>query len=141
MVHNVNASLVILTYKGKFLLALRDDKPDIISPNCWCFIGGTKEETETFEETCRREVEEEIGIKINQLTFLKIIKYEDRRKYFYHSNLTEQQVKDIVLHEGQKYDFFTIGEIKNLALARSTKLFVDQNEDILSEVEKRSAQM
>lgn len=122
---NKEASLVILTYKGRILLILRDNNPEVVSPNHWAVPGGVKEINETFEQTALREIKEELNIDLKNLKFLVELKYLDRFKKLYFSTLSEAQVKEIILYEGQKFDFFTPEEASHLLLARSTKLFFD----------------
>ena len=45
----------------KFLLQLRDNKPNIPYPNTWAFFGGGVEEGEKHEEALKRELKEELG--------------------------------------------------------------------------------
>src|SRR6266508_2926722 len=45
---------------GAILLMLRDDRPDIGSPNRWSTLGGHLEAGETPLQAARREVEEEV---------------------------------------------------------------------------------
>ncbi|HLL60920.1 MAG TPA: NUDIX domain-containing protein [Candidatus Nitrosocosmicus sp.] len=128
---NYNASLILLIHNDKVLLILRDKDPVINSPNCWCFPGGIKEENETFAEACKREVKEELGLTLQKVDFIKTILYEDRCKYYYVAKISDFEKLKIKLNEGQRYDFFTIDEIEELPLARSTKLFITECRDLL----------
>jgi 8-oxo-dGTP diphosphatase len=67
-------------YKDSILLFHRDDKPSIPFPDHWDIIGGVvdtivdpktgESREETFEETLRREMVEEIGINPSNLKFI-----------------------------------------------------------------------
>jgi len=59
----------VLLLDGKFVLQLRDDKPDIAAAGLWGTFGGAIEEGETPEEAIVREVEEELCIR-PEFTFL-----------------------------------------------------------------------
>jgi len=131
MSNTVDASLIILTHKRKLLLVLRDNKPTITSPNCWSFIGGTKDAGESFEDATKRETAEEIGIILRNIVYLKTLLYEDRRKYIYHAELTDEQVKTINLTEGQRYNFFTSEDTKKVDLAYSTSMFLSEYGDLI----------
>ena len=72
---------------NKFLLVLRDNKPDIIQPNTWGLIGGGIDEGETPEQTAFRELNEELHLKPKKLFFLEkyVLKnpYEKLLAYLY----------------------------------------------------------
>jgi 8-oxo-dGTP pyrophosphatase MutT (NUDIX family) len=130
----IDASVIILTYQGKILSMLRDDIPTIIDPNMWCFIGGRKEENETFEQAAIRETKEETNIDVKNLTLLAKVTYNDRLKYYYHASLTEKDVQNIVRGEGQKLEFLTMKELEQLPITKSTQLFFDQYRDVLERI-------
>lgn len=63
------ASGPVIIEEGKVLLN-KEQKPDHITP--WMFPGGEVEEFDkTLEEACQREVEEEMGIKVEIIGALK----------------------------------------------------------------------
>lgn len=104
---------------GKYLFVLRDDKPDILSPNCWGLIGGGIEQGEEPIETLEREVKEEIGIKLYNIQKIGVIEVplklqEETRIVRGHIFLgyTDSEIKDIKLEEGQKVEYFTLDEIQ-----------------------------
>ena len=55
---------------GRYLLQLRDDKPGISAPGVWALFGGQVEPSETAERAVRREVEEELGLRLGRVEFL-----------------------------------------------------------------------
>jgi len=55
---------VILHREGRVLLQHRDDKPEIRWPGAWAIFGGHVEEGEAPEEAARREIEEELGLRL-----------------------------------------------------------------------------
>lgn len=118
----------LVIYKGKFLLILRDNKPDIPFPNTWEYIGGAKEEYETLEKAGLREIEEEIGVRPKNYTFLGIDNYHNRQAGRFIAILTNEEYQQLRLStEGQKYDFFTLDETLKLNMAPSLKIFIKRN--------------
>lgn len=63
-------SIILENAEGEVLLLLRENKSAITRPNHWTLIGGKVNHGETPEMTARRELEQEIGLKI-QLSFWK----------------------------------------------------------------------
>jgi 8-oxo-dGTP diphosphatase len=55
---------VILEWEGRVLLQHRDDLPHIAHPGHWAFFGGHLEPGETAEAGARREIEEELGVRL-----------------------------------------------------------------------------
>ena len=67
----VNSSVIILNSENQVLLAKRSKTEDIY-PGLWCIPGGKLENTDScLEEGLRREVKEEIGIEISDITLIK----------------------------------------------------------------------
>jgi 8-oxo-dGTP diphosphatase len=66
---------VILYREGKVLLQHRDDKPTIRWPGTWAIFGGHVEEDETFEDAARREVWEELELRLDGP--LALVHHED----------------------------------------------------------------
>jgi 8-oxo-dGTP diphosphatase len=60
------AMVLLFDRRGRLLVYLRDDKPDIPFPNHWDFFGSHVEEGETPEAALVREVKEEIGVDLKQ---------------------------------------------------------------------------
>jgi len=56
---------VILHREGRVLLQHRDDNPNIVWPGHWAIFGGHIEPGEEPEETARRELEEELGLRLD----------------------------------------------------------------------------
>lgn len=70
MIQEVAAAL-LFDRNGRLLIYLRDDKPEISYPNHWDLFGGMVEEDETPEHALVREVEEELGIRLNMFTLYR----------------------------------------------------------------------
>lgn len=64
-----NASTLIYNEAGEYLLHLRDDIPGIWEPGSWSLLGGGREPGDrSLEETARRELREEAGLELPDLT-------------------------------------------------------------------------
>jgi len=63
---NLSAT-VIVRRDDKVLLIKRNIQP---FKNYWALIGGAKEDNETFEDCAKRELKEEVGLKVEDLQYL-----------------------------------------------------------------------
>lgn len=105
MIQEVAAAL-LFDRNGRLLIYLRDDKPEISYPNHWDLFGGMVEEDETPEHALVREVEEELGIRLNMFTLYR--DYDSfgesvpNRKYVYvaHVNYIPEE---LTLRDGGQY--------------------------------------
>ena len=64
----VQVAVAMLHRHGLWLLQLRDDIEGIIAPGCWGVFGGHLDPGESPETGLRRELDEEIGLRADQLT-------------------------------------------------------------------------
>jgi 8-oxo-dGTP pyrophosphatase MutT (NUDIX family) len=63
------AAALIVNTAGQYLLHLRDNKPGLIAcPGMWSLIGGQRESDESLKETIARELDQEIGLTVQDLT-------------------------------------------------------------------------
>jgi 8-oxo-dGTP diphosphatase len=110
----------ILLERGNFVLQLRDDKPSIVFPNMWSLFGGEIEKNEDPQEAILREIEEELCVKVKDISFLwDCIYYQEEGKEFHH----KIYVADITLlwgshqlMEGQAADSFNWSQLKTLRI-------------------------
>lgn len=106
----------------QILLHKRDDKT-INNPDSWAFFGGLSEKEESPETTFRREVEEEIGVKLSSIGIKKLTGYfnndfNTHRHVFY----AEIELTDnLLLSEGEAYGWFTLQEAMKLKLTKRTR--------------------
>ena len=119
------AAIILENDRGEFLLALRDNKPWIPFPNHWDLIGGHVEEGETPEEALVREIKEELDIEIPDYSFYR--KFEcftgdafENEKYIYTGKINIP-IEKITLLEGERAQYFTADEIRDLRFANIIK--------------------
>jgi 8-oxo-dGTP diphosphatase len=98
--------MLFVNAKGEVLLQLRDDTPEIRYPNHWGVGGGHVEEGETFEQALVREVAEEVEIEAAGYEFWQLYETPGTEVAMYASQL-DQAAESLVLHEGQRVEFFT----------------------------------
>lgn len=111
------AAGILMNDKKEILLHLRDNKPDIDCPNTWGFIGGHVEKNEGVLEALKREILEEVGLKIKDPVFIS--SFDDRvgHEVFVYKILVNVKANKIKLNEGQMVKFFSLEDafkLKNL---------------------------
>ncbi len=125
---------------GKFLFVLRDDKPDIASPNTWDIIGGGIDAGETPLECTIREIQEEVTITIRpeQLQLIKeydfIYELSGRKfkGYWYFAKLTnDQSISAKLGDEGQEIRWMNLDEIQPLPKTKRLTLYFDEIKEVL----------
>jgi ADP-ribose pyrophosphatase YjhB (NUDIX family) len=134
MIRKFNESLVLLTYKEKILLMIRNYVFNSGLQKTWRMIGGEKGNNESFEKTITRCIKEEMKIEISGVKLLLIAPSDDRNTYFYHGKLTDNNVNFIQRAEGQELQFFDLKELDKIQLATSANLFFAQNKNIVEEL-------
>ncbi len=112
------AGVAIINHQNKILLQKRADN------DCWGFIGGMLELGESIEEAVKREVYEEIGVKLLTISFFKV--YSGKDFYYKYPNgdevynvinlftyrgyMTESQL-NANNNEVKEARFFSVGEL------------------------------
>lgn len=124
MNYTSSPSLILLTYKGKVLLMHKEKSVIDEEQHPWCLIGGIRHEKESFEETLQRRVEDETGIKIENV--------EQVSEFCYHAPLTDDNVNMMQRKEHQLLDFFTPRELDKLFLANSTQNFIAKHSNLIN---------
>ncbi len=113
-------SKAIVVHNKKILLLLRDNIPTIYAPNKWSLPGGGGENGESPEQVFLRELEEEIGIVPKNFSSLGELQDTTRGEtdFLYFVKLTDEEAGRLKLgDEGQKMEFFSLDQIKDLDLA------------------------
>ncbi len=114
---DIKVSAIIQDVEGNFLLQLRDEEPGL---GKWVLFGGGLENDETYEQTIRREIKEELVYDIKDLTFFKTYSSGKVIQPIY---VIEDKVSldDVVLCEGSDLKFFKSDEIYNLDIGFNYK--------------------
>ncbi len=114
----ISTTGLLVDARGRFLLQLRDDRPDIVNPGLWGSFGGRLEphetdDRETPEEGFLREMEEELGWQPRQYALYDAVPYrtlprDDARRQLIYVFAAAVPVPpgDLVLGEGQAMEFF-----------------------------------
>lgn len=107
------SSIIFVNSKEQIILMLRDDKPDILCPNCWDILGGGMESDEIPYQTIIREMKEEIEVDLttDNFFYFKMYKFPIRTEFVFWK-LVNFNIDQINLHEGQKLQWFSKQDIE-----------------------------
>lgn len=108
------AAALMVTPDGRYLMQLRDDKPEILIPDHWALFGGTVDSGETGEAAVRRELREELEFVARAVTPFTELVIElplpspriDRMSFFV-VPVEERDLAAMVQHEGAGRRLFT----------------------------------
>lgn len=109
----------ILLLEGRYILQLRDDKPDIAAPGQWSLFGGMIAADETPLKCIQREIFEELSIQPMGFQYLWFIDYfaefeqERIRSWFFSADVKDIWPKHKLI-EGQDVGIFPYDQTKNL---------------------------
>lgn len=104
----------VLVKDAKVLLVQQSKK---VAYGLWSFPGGHLEDGETLEDTVRREVEEEVGLRLGKifpLTGVVDHVYEGGKKVNVHSFVGDFTGTIVLENELLAYDWFSLDDIKNM---------------------------
>ena len=107
----VEVAIAILYREDKFLFQLRDDIPNIVYPGHWGLFGGHLDPGETPDIAVARELLEEIGYTLPNIS--KFGCYNDVKviRHVYHAPLAVE-LDRLVLSEGWDMDLLTPEQIR-----------------------------
>jgi 8-oxo-dGTP diphosphatase len=120
---HVSAGIILVNPKGEILLQLRDDSPHVMFPGFWGITGGGGEDGEAPETTARREVLEETGLVLGDITPFKVYHLggapaEARREvHIFHAPIATGADELSPGEEGRALRFFSPAELDGLPLA------------------------
>ncbi len=107
------AVAILILEDGRYLMQLRDQKPGIFFPGHWGMFGGACDEGETPEACVRRELFEELGIPVANITYFTKFTFDFAphqsgtvARYYYEVRLSDLQRQSIRLGEGAGLDAF-----------------------------------
>jgi 8-oxo-dGTP pyrophosphatase MutT (NUDIX family) len=123
----ISAGVILVDPEGRVLLQLRDDDPAIMFPGHWGITGGAGAPDETAEETARREVEEETGVRLDRFEPFRAYYFSERagpstraradyELYLYHAPCVTP-AEELVCGEGRALRYFGPEEIAALDVA------------------------
>ena len=118
------SNLILVNSRDEVLLQLRDDIQTIPYPNTWCLPGGHMEGEESPEECLVREMEEEMGIRVENLIKFMEIAYRDEAEHFFVAQM-DMNVSDIDLKEGQAINWFSRDMVRKLPMAHNDGVVVE----------------
>ena len=116
------AGVLFTNDAGELLLRLRDDRPDLRFPNHWDLIGGGVEAGETNREAAIREVKEELGLDVTELT--PIGRYQGTVPVAIFLARLNVPATTLELSEGQRVEFFSLVAAAQLALVPWMRLLL-----------------
>jgi 8-oxo-dGTP pyrophosphatase MutT (NUDIX family) len=108
------AAALLVTPDGRYLMQLRDNKPDILLPDHWALFGGTVDAGESADAAIRRELGEELEYKprsvalfTEMLIGLPFTEPRTDRMSFFAVPIEEREIAAMVQHEGADRRLFT----------------------------------
>jgi 8-oxo-dGTP pyrophosphatase MutT (NUDIX family) len=115
------AAALLATPDGRYLMQLRDAKPEILLPDHWALFGGSLDPGESAAAALRRELREELRFEARQAeAFTELIidlpfdpPRRDRMSFF-HVPIEERDVAAMVLGEGADMRLFRPAELAAL---------------------------
>jgi 8-oxo-dGTP pyrophosphatase MutT (NUDIX family) len=115
------AAALLATPDGRYLMQLRDPKPEILLPDHWALFGGSLDPGESAADALRRELREELRFEARQVeafTELTIdLPFDPPRRdrmSFFHVPIAERDVAAMVLGEGADMRLFRPAELAAL---------------------------
>jgi len=119
------AAAIILDPKNRILLQ-KKDFGYFLGPGKWCLWGGGINENETAEEAIKREIKEELDIKIEKISHFGNFPYEGvlegKNVGLYHQIFIikfDGNLKKIALGEGAGFAIFERSELNKLDIINS----------------------
>lgn len=112
----VGAGILMLNSNNELLMLLRDHIPDIPFPNMWDIPGGRVEPGEIPEETVKREMMEEMELKLENISLFKVYETDDLIDNVFWTRI-DLIPEEIDLQEGQKISYFSHTELSDMKLA------------------------
>jgi 8-oxo-dGTP pyrophosphatase MutT (NUDIX family) len=114
------AALLVLE-DGRFLMQLRDPKPEIFYPDHWGCFGGAIDVGESAINAMKRELNEELELEIDKMVpfvsfdfDLTVFGQKRVSRAYFEIPITEAQMGSFVLHEGTRFEAISANELLTL---------------------------
>lgn len=114
------AAAIVVVEDGRYLLQLRDSKPDIWFPDHWGLFGGAIDPGESAESALIRELREEIGLEVETLRYFTALRYDmsfanagEITRVYYEVETTIAETDAFELREGRQMGLFSASQIAN----------------------------
>lgn len=115
------AAALILVDGRRYLMQLRDDKPEIFYPGHWGLFGGSINEGESLIEGLRRELREEIEFEFGEASYFTSFDIDFSfcglglyKRRYYVVDCAAETLPRLRQHEGQDMRAFTFEEVLRL---------------------------
>ena len=138
-VPNTQTSHAILLLGEKYILQLRENKPDIAAPGQWSLFGGKKKTDETPLEAILREIREELLIETPGYRYLWFADYfaafegEVIRTWFFCSDVSSVWAEHKLM-EGQSVGIFHFKDISDLGMPAVMRQTIERFHDRQREI-------
>ena len=117
----------VVCREGRYLLATRP--PGSRQAGRWEFPGGKVADGESLDDCIRRELCEELGLRVGVVRPLDVVDIGDAepplRLHFLSCEI--DPAAEPVPHEGQRVGWFSLTEMQSLDLLPADRLFVDRH--------------
>jgi 8-oxo-dGTP pyrophosphatase MutT (NUDIX family) len=112
------AAAIIRVNDGRYLMQLRDQRPDIWYPGCWGCFGGSTDTGEAALDALRRELLEELELRVgtppvvSRLDFdFRPLGYGNGYRIYYLVKIDARELSRLVLHEGERMEALTYEQL------------------------------
>jgi 8-oxo-dGTP pyrophosphatase MutT (NUDIX family) len=137
----MSAGVILVDRRGRVLMQLRDDDPNIMFPAHWGITGGASHADETPEQTARREVAEETGLTLGRIEPFRAYYFNEKRTaagrrapassasadfelYLFHAPC-ETPVEEMTCGEGRALRFFGSTDLDAVDVAYNHREVLD----------------
>ena len=128
MMKTRNVSVLVL-YKGKKILLQKRSANAKRFPNQWGLFGGGEDQNESPEDTIRREIVEELDLKLKKIELIDQQEYqlETTNEHgiisVFKSSYNDEK---LILNEGQKMEWVDLGKILDYDLSPQYKSIIER---------------
>ena len=118
-IYPADAVVALLVLPGsRYVMQLRDDKPEIIYPGHWACFGGAVQPGEAALDTLRRELREELELEIGEVREFGKFEFDLMAaglgrfyRIYFEAPVSPEQVTRLVQHEGAGRRVFEAEEL------------------------------